>query len=368
MLDATDASRQIGRRFAGPSPIGSSMDRQLQSLSTDMSRRTLLRRGLAAAGAVSLTSVLAACNVPLLSSSEPAQEFPVEGPEEALQRLMEGNQRYAGGASKPINESAERRVKVAERQRPFAAVLSCVDSRVPPELIFDRGLGDLLVVRTAGHVVDSAVMGSLEYGAYELEIPLLLVLGHQKCGAMTAAMDAVKSGAKADGSIAYLVDALRPAVVGEKPAELALNDAADGGSSESAAVPTTAVKAALAAISAESADPFVGNSSTATADTSLVAETAADSAVDTSVDTAAGDAGIEGGDGTKVDALTAAIKRNVTMTVAKVSASPIIAERIRKDRLRVVGAFYDLETGLVELTDNIPKQFLPTDGSADTTA
>ena len=333
-----------------------------------MSRRTLLRRGLVAAGGVSLSSVLSACNVPLLSSSEPAPEFPVEGPEEALQRLMEGNQRYAAGASKPVNESAERRVKVAERQRPFAAVLSCVDSRVPPELIFDRGLGDLLVVRTAGHVVDSAVLGSLEYGAYELEIPLLLVLGHQKCGAMKATMDAVKSGAKVDGSIAYLVDALRPAVVGEKPTELALNDAADVGSSESAAVPTTAVKDALAAKSAESADPLVGNSSTATTETSLVAETAADSAVDTAVDTAAEEAGSDGGDGTKVDALTAAIKRNVTMTVAKVSASPIIAERIRKDRLRVVGAFYDLETGLVELTDNIPKQFLPTDGSADTTA
>ena len=345
-----------------------------------MSRRTLLRRGLVAAGGVSLSSVLAACNVPLLSSSEPAPEFPVEGPEEALQRLMEGNQRYAAGASKPINESAERRVKVAERQRPFAAVLSCVDSRVPPELIFDRGLGDLLVVRTAGHVVDSAVLGSLEYGAYELEIPLLVVLGHQKCGAMRATMDAVKSGAKVDGNIAYLIDALRPAVVGEKPAELALNDAADAvdvGSSESAAVPATVVKDALVATSAERADPLIGNSSAAGGEILPVAETAVESAVDTLVDTAAEEAGSDGGegsdgsdggDGTKVDALTAAIKRNVTMTVAKVSASPIIAERIRKDRLRVVGAFYDLETGLVELTDNIPKQFLPTDGSADTTA
>lgn len=347
-VEATDASRTIGRSFADGPPIEWLMDRQPQCLSTDMSRRTLLRRGLVAAGGVSLSSVLSACNVPLLSSSEPAPEFPVEGPEEALQRLMEGNQRYAAGASKPVNESAERRVKVAERQRPFAAVLSCVDSRVPPELIFDRGLGDLLVVRTAGHVVDSAVLGSLEYGAYELEIPLLLVLGHQKCGAMQATMDAVKSGAKVDGGIAYLVDALRPAVVGEKPAETA---------------PTHA----------ESADPLIG-SSPATADISLAAETVADSAVDTSVDTSATDTsgdggeGGDGGDGTKVDALTAAIKRNVTMTVAKVSASPIIAERIRKDRLRVVGAFYDLETGLVELTDNIPKQFLPTDGSADTTA
>jgi carbonic anhydrase len=183
-----------------------------------VSRRTLLRRAAALLGTASIAPMLSACDIPFVSSSSEPMEMPVETPEEALTRLVEGNLRFASGASKPINESAERRAKVVERQRPFATIFSCVDSRVPPELVFDRGLGDLFVVRTAGNVIDQAVMGSLEYGAYELEIPLLLVLGHKKCGAVKATMETVAAHGKAEGSIAYLVDAIRPAVHGEKMA------------------------------------------------------------------------------------------------------------------------------------------------------
>lgn len=353
--------------------------------STKLSRRTVLQRGLTMFGVASMPGVLAACDIPLLSSSSEPMEFPVESPEEALQRLLEGNQRYASGKTKPINESAERRVKVAERQRPFAAILSCVDSRVPPELLFDRGLGDLFVSRTAGHVVDSAVMGSLEYGAYELEIPLLLVLGHKKCGAVKATMEAVESGGKAEGSIAFLVEALRPAVVGDKPKALALKEevgvapresspeapaelannvelnTGDATSAETIAETATSESPSEEALAEESVSEEVASEETVAEEVASEETVAEEGAVEEAV--------VDEGDGTEtVDHLTEAIKRNITMTVKQVSASPIIAERIRKDRLRVVGALYDLETGLVELTDNIPKQFLPADAEADSEA
>ena len=358
------------------------MSRMPSTQSTEMSRRTLLRRGLQFAGVASLPVVLGACDIPLVSSSSPAPEFPVETPEEALERLLEGNQRYASGSSKPVNESAERRVKVAERQRPFAAILSCVDSRVPPELLFDRGLGDLFVTRTAGHVVDSAVMGSLEYGAYELEIPLLLVLGHKKCGAVKATMEAVESGGKAEGSIAFLVDALRPAVVGEKKmmkGEKKAEGESDsvGEVSPEATVEKVGLNTGDATTTGEVAvDESVAEGAVTeeapAGEEAVAEETVAEEIVAEETlaeETVAEEATAEEGeDGAKADPLTDAIKRNITLTVAKVSASPIIAERIRKDRLRVVGALYDLETGLVELTDNIPKKFLPADAASDTEA
>lgn len=131
--------------------------------------------------------------------------------EEALQRLLEGNRRYAAGQPS-ADISARRRAAVAGDQQPFAMVLGCVDSRVPPEVVFDQGLGDLLVIRTAGQALDQAVLGSLEFGALALKIPLLVVLGHQRCGAVQAAMDVLAGRGAATGSIAYLVESLAPAV------------------------------------------------------------------------------------------------------------------------------------------------------------
>jgi carbonic anhydrase len=131
--------------------------------------------------------------------------------EQALQRLLEGNRRYV--ANRPaLDESPRRRIEVAQGQKPFAAILGCVDSRVPPELIFDQGLGDLFVVRTAGEVLDHAVLGSLEFGVEELNIPLLVVLGHEHCGAVKAAMEVLARHAEAEADIEYLVEALVPAV------------------------------------------------------------------------------------------------------------------------------------------------------------
>lgn len=97
-------------------------------------------------------------------------------------------------------------------QHPFAVILGCIDSRVPPELVFDQGLGDLLTVRSAGEVLDEAVLGSIAYGVLELAIPLIVVLGHQSCGAVSAAVRADETGEQLPAHIQYLADRIRPAI------------------------------------------------------------------------------------------------------------------------------------------------------------
>jgi carbonic anhydrase len=133
-------------------------------------------------------------------------------PDEALTALVEGNRRWMESNPLRPNQSPDRRASLAEAQSPFAQIFCCVDSRVPPELIFDRGIGDLLVTRTAGHVLDRAVLGSLEFGVEVLHIPLLLVLGHQGCGAVGASIAAVDHRAEPPGAIGALVDSIRPAI------------------------------------------------------------------------------------------------------------------------------------------------------------
>ena len=132
---------------------------------------------------------------------------------QALARLAAGNVRFVSGSSVHPDQSVERRTALREGQRPFAAVLACADSRVAPELLFDQGLGDLFVVRSAGQVVDHAVLGSLQYGVGELATPLLVVLGHSRCGAVKATVEAIEKHAKPSGTdIDALVAAIRPAV------------------------------------------------------------------------------------------------------------------------------------------------------------
>lgn len=172
-----------------------------------LSRRAFLRlSGLTAIG-----STLLACGVGV-PQAPPAVEAAVADPNHALERLIEGNQRYMMGKSTDLNESAGRRAEVAQGQKPFATIFSCVDSRVPPELVFDRGLGDLFVIRTAGHVVDDAALGSMQFGVAELAIPLLVVMGHEKCGAIAATIEAVEKKERAPGQIERLVEGITPAV------------------------------------------------------------------------------------------------------------------------------------------------------------
>jgi carbonic anhydrase len=231
-----------------------------------LSRRDFLR----VSGFTTAAATLAACASTSALQSPPTSEAEVTNADEALARLLEGNQRYAANTSTGLNESEARRIEVAKGQKPFATILGCVDSRVPPELVFDRGLGDLFVIRTAGQVLDNAVLGSLEFGVAELHIPLLLVLGHEKCGAVKATLEAVESNSTAEADINWLVEGIRPAV--EK---------------------------------------------------------------------VHGQAG---------DALDNAVKANIELTVNRLKSSAILAEAMEKGELKIIGARYDLDTGLVDVT------------------
>src|SRR3954452_7597051 len=114
-------------------------------------------------------------------------EIQIAIPGEAFELLLAGNQRFVAGAPERPNQDATRRAEVAPSQRPFAVLFGCSDSRLAAEIIFDRGLGDLFVVRTAGHVMGPEVIGSIEYGVGVLACPLVVVLGHEGCGAVGAA-------------------------------------------------------------------------------------------------------------------------------------------------------------------------------------
>ena len=128
--------------------------------------------------------------------------------DDALRRLTDGNRRYVAGCMTHPDQSPGRRVALVGGQRPFAAVLGCADSRVPPEVIFDQGLGNLFVVRVAGNVADDLVTGSLEYAAEHLHVPLVVVLGHSSCSAVAAAA----SGHAVCGALRCVVDAIAPAL------------------------------------------------------------------------------------------------------------------------------------------------------------
>ena len=139
-----------------------------------------------------------------------ATDHPTD-PHTALAELLVGNRRYATGHARHPHESRPLRHRLAGVQHPFAVIVGCIDSRVPPELVFDQGLGDLLCIRTAGQVLDEAVLGSVQYGVEELGISLVLVLGHERCGAVAATLDHLRTGAPVPGHLALLVDEIAPA-------------------------------------------------------------------------------------------------------------------------------------------------------------
>ena len=174
-------------------------------------------------------------------------DYPIVSPTDAIARLKEGNARFAGGKMQHPHESgddrsymaknsyenagiislgmtaeqaAKRRAELAKSQHPFAIILSCSDSRVPPEIVFDEGLGDLFIVRVAGNVLNDEGLGSIEYGVDVLGARLILVLGHQSCGAVDAAMKTVASKGTAPGHIQSLVTAIKPVVDSTPKADL----------------------------------------------------------------------------------------------------------------------------------------------------
>jgi carbonic anhydrase len=126
--------------------------------------------------------------------------------------LKEGNERFVAGRAEHPHQGVDRRADLAKGQHPIAAVLTCSDSRVATEIVFDQGLGDVFVVRNAGHVLDVAVLGSIEYAVAALNVPLIVVLGHTNCGAVQATADSVEGGAAPSGHIREVVELLTPSV------------------------------------------------------------------------------------------------------------------------------------------------------------
>jgi carbonic anhydrase len=171
---------------------------------------------------------------------------PIVPPAEAINRLKDGNGRYTSGNPQPdessqerahmatnsyenagmtflgmtAEQAAKRRAELAKSQHPFAIIVSCSDSRVPPEMVFDEGLGDLFVLRVAGNVINDESLGSIEYAVDHLAVRLIVVLGHQRCGAVKAAKDTIAANGKAPAHIESLVQAIRPAVEATTKADL----------------------------------------------------------------------------------------------------------------------------------------------------
>lgn len=168
------------------------------------SRRKLLKLGAASVS----TGLLAAgigCNL-VIPEPVPAQNNIT--PDQALEKLMAGNKRFVEGKRQNPNQDTARLTEVAEGQAPFACILSCADSRVPPEIVFDQGLGDLFVVRDAGNIATPEEIGSLEFSTLLLGSKVLMVLGHEECGAVKAAV----AGVPVPGQIGSIVLAIQPAV------------------------------------------------------------------------------------------------------------------------------------------------------------
>ena len=151
---------------------------------------------------VTTRAVIAAVNAPTMSAAD------------ALKLLLEGNQRFISGRLEHPNQTPARRTEIAKGQHPFAAVLACSDSRTAPEIIFDRGLGDLFVVRVAGNVADQVVIESLDYSVKHLGVRLVMVLGHRRCGAVIAAVEGHEG--TADQDVGPMLSELRPAVEASK--------------------------------------------------------------------------------------------------------------------------------------------------------
>lgn len=136
--------------------------------------------------------------------------------DESLNKLLDGNKRFVSGELSKKEVGDSRRQELTKGQQPFAIVLSCSDSRVPPEIVFDQGLGDIFIIRAAGNVVEPTTLGSIEYGAEHLNAPLLVILGHSQCGAVKATLEAK---GKPEGNIGAILKKIMPAVATAKKAK-----------------------------------------------------------------------------------------------------------------------------------------------------
>jgi carbonic anhydrase len=234
-----------------------------QHRQTNVSRRNLLKLSAGAIGAGVLTAGVGS-NL-LAPETASAQKKKDITPDDALQTLLDGNDRFVKVRRRNPNQNQSRLREVAKGQNPFASILGCADSRVPSEMVFDQGLGDLFVCRVAGNVATPEEIGSLEFGSLVLGSKVILVLGHERCGAV----DATIKGAQVPGQIGSLLAAIKP--------------------------------------------------------------------------------GVERSEGQPGDRLENACKANVLVQIENLKSSPVLSELIKEGKLKIVGGYYDLDTGKVSL-------------------
>ncbi|WP_375467746.1 carbonic anhydrase [uncultured Nostoc sp.] len=233
----------------------------IQRPQINLSRRSLFKFG---AGAIATGVLTAGLGSNLLA----AEKKPVEEditPDKALQELLDGNERFAKRKRRNPDQTYSRLVEVAKGQKPFASILGCADSRVPSEIVFDQGLGDLFVCRIAGNIATTQQIGSLEFGSLVLGTKVIMVVGHKRCGAVQAAI----KGAPVPGQIGSLLEAIKPSVESSKDQP-----------------------------------------------------------------------------GDKVEN---ACKANVLAQVKKLKSSSVLSELIKGDKLKIVGGYYDLDTGEISI-------------------
>jgi carbonic anhydrase len=231
-----------------------------------MKRRKFLQwTTLGTSGLALLTGDLLLSHRSAQAAQLPYDAAQVLNPKGALQKLMAGNQRFVQGQPQYPDQTAARLHEVSQAQHPFATILSCADSRAPAELIFDQGLGDIFDVRIAGNIATPEAIGSIEYAVALLNTPLLMVMGHERCGAVTAAVQ----NEPLPGDISTFVNAILPAVEQVK--------------------------------------------------------------------------------NRKGDAVDNAVVANVAYQIQQLKRSPVLQERLRSGKLKIVGGRYDLDTGKVSL-------------------
>lgn len=226
-----------------------------------LKRRELLKVGFGFVGSASLAGILGLN----LTQPEPVLSQNDITPQQALDKLMTGNKRFVDSKKTNPNQNTVRLKEVAQGQNPFAAVLSCADSRVPVEILFDQGFGDVFVVRNAGNVGTPEEIGSLEFGTLVLGAKVLMVIGHESCGAVKATMEQ----AQVPGSIGSILDQIKPAIPN-----------------------------------------YIGQQK----DKEMVKK---------------------------------AIEANVKFQVEKLKSSPVISQLITENKLKIVGAYYELATGKI---------------------
>ena len=228
----------------------------------NLSRRSLFKFGAGAIGTGVLTVGLSS-NLLAAEKKAPAEDDIT--PDKALQELLDGNDRFVKRKRKNPNQTYSRLVEVAKGQKPFASILGCADSRVPSEIVFDQGLGDLFVCRVAGNIATPEEIGSLEFGSLILGSKVIMVVGHERCGAVSAAL----KGGEVPGQIGSLLEAIKPSVESSK--------------------------------------------------------------------------------GQSGDKLENACKANILAQVKKLESSPVLSKLIGEEKLKIAGAYYDLDTGKISI-------------------